>query len=621
MALISCPECGGKVSDQALACPHCGISINSMLNVSVNTGKTKRKIAIGIVIGAALLLCISGAIVIFQIYKNSIEAMRIADAQIARAEQMEIEKNAVGEDEDERLESNNSITVTTTRAAAKPAETLVAKTNAPTSIDEYASLEYYCSLVLDGEPVVSISQNRKYALTQTYDDYGLTIYIYRNDNEAYAFYKSVYIEFTDGRADNHTLRLCDDGSIAWSNNGEYFAFCCPRALIYVVNSDIYVCDVKMGNVTNLTGTSEERDFDIGGTVFIDFLPAWSLDDSLIYFSRFGKEDGNNISGLYSVSAGSGTVKLEKNMIDDDNIYVIYRALINNENTFYYNADNANLLLAGITKLEGNSETMFIIKAEINGEIVDISPRVRLKDVSSKGDRILCYLDADFYSLPYEQKFFFIDTKFPYKTIELSPISSQESVVHNVVLSPDGRFFLQIESDSDAGWIYFYLVDAESYENKLIISEVVEEPFSFGMTSNPNNYNQLQPKWLNNNYIAINGYAPALLKLLTKNEINTYSAATGAATTAAAATTRAAAATTRAAAAQTTAAYAATTAAGYGYPAATTAEITTAATQAATTTAATTAEATTATTTAPALTTPATTMTAGEIESEIANIDN
>ena len=27
MALIVCPECGGKVSDKASACPHCGYPI------------------------------------------------------------------------------------------------------------------------------------------------------------------------------------------------------------------------------------------------------------------------------------------------------------------------------------------------------------------------------------------------------------------------------------------------------------------------------------------------------------------------------------------------------------------------------------------------------------------
>jgi hypothetical protein len=30
MALIACPDCAGQVSDQALACPHCGRPLRSM---------------------------------------------------------------------------------------------------------------------------------------------------------------------------------------------------------------------------------------------------------------------------------------------------------------------------------------------------------------------------------------------------------------------------------------------------------------------------------------------------------------------------------------------------------------------------------------------------------------
>jgi hypothetical protein len=30
MALIACPDCGGQVSDQALACPHCGRPFRSV---------------------------------------------------------------------------------------------------------------------------------------------------------------------------------------------------------------------------------------------------------------------------------------------------------------------------------------------------------------------------------------------------------------------------------------------------------------------------------------------------------------------------------------------------------------------------------------------------------------
>lgn len=36
MALIICPECNGKVSDQATSCPHCGFPFNNNLNTQKN---------------------------------------------------------------------------------------------------------------------------------------------------------------------------------------------------------------------------------------------------------------------------------------------------------------------------------------------------------------------------------------------------------------------------------------------------------------------------------------------------------------------------------------------------------------------------------------------------------
>lgn len=40
MALISCPECGGMVSDQAAACPHCGFILSKAETVEDSIQKT-----------------------------------------------------------------------------------------------------------------------------------------------------------------------------------------------------------------------------------------------------------------------------------------------------------------------------------------------------------------------------------------------------------------------------------------------------------------------------------------------------------------------------------------------------------------------------------------------------
>ena len=42
MALITCPECSGKVSDKAYSCPHCGFPMQgkAMARSATNTGNT-----------------------------------------------------------------------------------------------------------------------------------------------------------------------------------------------------------------------------------------------------------------------------------------------------------------------------------------------------------------------------------------------------------------------------------------------------------------------------------------------------------------------------------------------------------------------------------------------------
>jgi hypothetical protein len=37
MTLVRCPECGGEVSNQATACPHCGAPIAAVLSDNVDT--------------------------------------------------------------------------------------------------------------------------------------------------------------------------------------------------------------------------------------------------------------------------------------------------------------------------------------------------------------------------------------------------------------------------------------------------------------------------------------------------------------------------------------------------------------------------------------------------------
>ncbi len=50
MALINCPECNEKVSENATTCPHCGYNLNDSPAMS-----TLNKVAIIIIIGMIIL--------------------------------------------------------------------------------------------------------------------------------------------------------------------------------------------------------------------------------------------------------------------------------------------------------------------------------------------------------------------------------------------------------------------------------------------------------------------------------------------------------------------------------------------------------------------------------------
>ena len=57
MALIKCPECNNKISDQALSCPKCGYSLkseSSKKEVSLPTGNSKYLIVLAIVVALFL---------------------------------------------------------------------------------------------------------------------------------------------------------------------------------------------------------------------------------------------------------------------------------------------------------------------------------------------------------------------------------------------------------------------------------------------------------------------------------------------------------------------------------------------------------------------------------------
>ena len=70
MALITCPECHGTVSDQAPTCPYCGYPINCNSDPVVNyiEERRNRKINTCLLIIVGVIFCIAVISVLVVIY-------------------------------------------------------------------------------------------------------------------------------------------------------------------------------------------------------------------------------------------------------------------------------------------------------------------------------------------------------------------------------------------------------------------------------------------------------------------------------------------------------------------------------------------------------------------------
>jgi hypothetical protein len=60
MALVSCVECGGKVSDAAATCPHCGVAVAMPLAAGKKAGRSWWKWVLGVPVGLFALVMVVG---------------------------------------------------------------------------------------------------------------------------------------------------------------------------------------------------------------------------------------------------------------------------------------------------------------------------------------------------------------------------------------------------------------------------------------------------------------------------------------------------------------------------------------------------------------------------------
>lgn len=107
MALIKCPECKKKVSDQINQCPNCGRTITDAdkeLAIEQNKKSKKHKKIALIVIIVMLLACVAGGVTYYFVRENN---KRIEEQNKAEAKNKAAEKKKKKEEEERKKEKKN----------------------------------------------------------------------------------------------------------------------------------------------------------------------------------------------------------------------------------------------------------------------------------------------------------------------------------------------------------------------------------------------------------------------------------------------------------------------------------------------------------------------------------
>ena len=378
----------------------------------------------------------------------------------------------------------------------------------PTSFSEDdVALEFVQRLEFENRFVISISYDGRYALTHEQGE--REIFVYEWVDESFHFLKSI-----EGIPE--TWRLVDNGSIAWSHCGERFSLSQALAFNYMSNSDILICDIKTGTIQNLTGIAGKEDAPLvfRDGFYYDVLPRWSKDDKGIYFFRFGREDDETISRLCFVSLETGEVTNLLDFYDEESAYQIMPTIIRRNGTLFYtllspNVENGR---AGIYKYVNGVEVLLFRREREEGKLV------HLLDVSPDGDKIIyvCIYHT-MNSQPEDSYHFFLASiESPKEAHELQPISSK-GIIQGILFSPDGATLMQMERDMEGLKVYVYLMDvmAPAETQSLLYTGEYDPFFGWRYPLAGRLTNQLQPIWLSNGYIAINGEVPKLFRVVTR----------------------------------------------------------------------------------------------------------
>jgi len=420
--------------------------------------------------------------------------------------------------------------------------------NIPDAV-KITSISYARDLEYEGIPFLSISPDGEYAVIANRESYYLQIL--RNNRGRYEHHKNINMPGdTPEEHANRVIARLTDSDIVWSNSGEKFAFSLGMdALSHLLQSCIYICDIRAENIIQLTG--QEIDWEAGrfgdSSFIADYSPAWSDDDRTVYFVRFGHSGGLASYDLYSVSSGGSSIDRVRSFDSSSYIYNLFCR----GSTLYYTVlpidPNST---TGIFMYHNGRET---ILAENNVYLESIGRNARidpvLVDISPDGKNML-YTFAPFFLygntdngadtpvnvvpagvLVYEfgNTFILASTSSPHETrplsvgpvnrdidmndsdaVNMATIRGEIIVTLNAIFSPDGRSVLVRANDYN---IYVADVSDPVKLQKIVFdwtTDSGEPDIMLFRHQVPINREILQTKWLTNGFIAMNSGSGVIL---------------------------------------------------------------------------------------------------------------
>ena len=242
--------------------------------------------------------------------------------------------------------------------------TKMAAVKFPENIGDAKKISKTVDLEIDGSFPANLSPSGKYLLTNKQDDKfsSLTLYEWNTEKREYEEVREIDLQPALADILNQGINkyFTQYGEeIEWSPDEKYFVFGYAESLFLAQDSDIFICEVETGKVTNISQSDEEANEQgdegkprmLSENFCIDVSPQWSADGKTIYYYSYGEN-----TGIYRVSPQGGSSEL---FIEMDKHSFVSEIAVTKDKIYYVTPSDEKLAMKlWQSDFKGNAEVLF-----------------------------------------------------------------------------------------------------------------------------------------------------------------------------------------------------------------------------------------------------------------------